>query len=771
MRGFGRILPSVCLVTGMAVLLTITLIAGPGQAAHPDLSGPSAWETAIFTDFPVRLELRDRAQLDQLLATVPLASFNREQIRPTDNGLIITSRVTTAEAAALSAAGYTFTRLPDLEQEGRRAVEAFWAEQQAKGFPLENPDKALYYPTHAQIGADFAALAAAHPAIARTFTWGTSVQGRELWGIVISDDVQNTEAEPEVRLSSTMHGDEPVDMVMLWNLAQYLVNNYDQPGYESLTDLVNTTEIHIMPLHNPDGYVADTRTNGNGVDLNRNYPEPAGSATTQEPENIAFMNYALAHHFVISQNGHAGALVVNYPWDYTITRAPDDAALIDLSLEYSTYNLPMYNSSSFSQGITNGYDWYVALGTLQDWSYYATDCIDVTIEVSNTKWPAASTLDGYWDDNRESLLHFIQASHDGIHGIVTGSDTGLPLDATVTVTNNAKAVHTDPAHGDYYKLLDTGTYELTFSAPGYLNKTVSGVSTTWGTPTVLDVVLDPMGPTETLTLFSSDFETGIGDWSGSWGLASPATGYNSANSLNDSPGANYPDNTTNIMTMTSGVDLSDPELLTGTLTFWAQWDIESGYDACFLEGSTNGGTSWFPVETDHTHPSGGQGVQTPSGTPVFDGVQNGWILNTVDLTQVLGQSDLLLRFRLASDSSVNGLGFFFDDFVIEVLRPDQGSPVPGVPVPMAAVSAWPNPFNPSTTIAFTLPSAGPVRVTIHDLQGRLVRTLVQETLPTGKYTRRWDGRTDGGESVASGLYFARMIGGDATAVAKLTLLK
>ncbi len=770
MRGIRRICLFTAGILGLATLLLITATPNLARASSSSRRVPPAWEKAVFSDFPVQIRLSDRTQLDRLLAAVPIASFSREQIRPDGDRLVFTPRITEEEARALTAAGYAFTRLPDREQEGRRAVEAFWAAQEAKGYPALDPDKALYYPTHAQIGSDFAALAAAHPSIARTFTWGTSVQGRELWGIVISDDVQNTEAEPEVRLSSTMHGDEPVDMVMLWNLAQYLVNNYGQPGYEDLTELVNTTEIHIMPLHNPDGYVADTRANANGVDLNRNFPEPAGTASYQEPENIAFMNYALAHHFVISQNGHTGALVVNYPWDYTYTRTPDDAAVIKLALEYSTYNLPMYNGS-FSQGITNGADWYVITGSVQDWSYYATDCIDVTIEVSNTKWPAASTLDGYWDNNRQSLLHYIKASHYGVHGVVTDADTGQPLDATVTVTGNDKPVHTDPAHGDYYKLLDTGTYELTFSAPGYVSRTIGGVATTWGTPTVLDVALDPLGPTVTTVLFASDFEDGIGGWTGDWGLAVPAAGHDSDNSLTDSPGTDYPSSTTAITTMAAAVDLSDTTLLSCELRFWAQWDIESGYDGCFLEGSVNDGAGWFSVATDHTHLTGGQGVQTPSGEPVFDGTQAAWVLNTVDLSPLLGQPSLKLRFRFASDGSVNGAGFAFDDLVIDALQLDLGSPVTGIPQPGPSLTAAPNPFNPTTTVAFDLPEGGPVHVAIYNLRGRLVRILADENLPAGRYSRSWNGRGESGATVPSGIYFARLTSGNRKVTTKLTLVK
>ena len=79
-----------------------------------------------------------------------------------------------------------------------------------------------------------------------------------------------------------MHGDEPPGMVMLIDLAHYLVENYNQVGYEDVTDLLDTTEITIMPLHNPDGYVADTRYNADGVDLNRNF----GWAWVYNPEGF-----------------------------------------------------------------------------------------------------------------------------------------------------------------------------------------------------------------------------------------------------------------------------------------------------------------------------------------------------------------------------------------------------------------------------------------------------------------------------------------------------
>jgi len=462
---------------GLAVLGLCLLISGPSLAEAP-LSGAKA-------NFPVRIQLTDRAALAELLDHVPLAAFSREDLRadPVTGTVILTPRITEAEARLLTAAGVVFTRLPDLERAGRRETEAAWALGPAKSTEVWTS-----YPTHAEIGTTFAAYQDSFPALCRTFSWGQTVLGRDLWGLVVSADPNTTTAEPEVRLSSSMHGDEPVGMVMLMNLAGYLLENYGQPGFEDVTYLVDNYEIHIMPLHNPDGYIAGTRVNANGVDLNRNYPAPSGGQASQI-ETTHFMDYALANHFVVSLNGHGGALVMNYPWDYQYALVPDDAAVQLLSLEYSTWNLPMYNGW-FDQGITNGAEWYVATGTLQDWVYYATDCIDVTLEIGDQKWPNPSQLDDLWDDNRESLMHYVRAARYGVNGVVTAGDTGLPLDATVTVSGNAESVHTDPAHGDYYKLLASGVFDLTFSADGYLPQTVTGVSTSWGTPTVLDVTLE-----------------------------------------------------------------------------------------------------------------------------------------------------------------------------------------------------------------------------------------------------------------------------------------
>ena len=84
----------------------------------------------------------------------------------------------------------------------------------------------------------------------------------------------------------------------------------------------------------------------------------------------------------------------------------------------------------------------------------------------------------------------------------------------------------------------------------------------------------------------------------------------------------------------------------------------------------------------------------------------------------------------------------------------------------------PNPFNPSTTISFDLPQAAPARLAIHDVAGRLVRTLAGgEVLGEGRHEVVWNGRDDGGQLVAAGVYFYRLESGAFAETRSLTLLK
>jgi len=108
-----------------------------------------------------------------------------------------------------------------------------------------------------------------------------------------------------------------------------------------------------------------------------------------------------------------------------------------------------------------------------------------------------------------------------------------------------------------------------------------------------------------------------------------------------------------------------------------------------------------------------------------------------------------------------------EDFPIAV-PPELSEPLPER---FAVYAAYPNPFNPRTTIRFDLAEAGPVRVAIFDLAGRLVRTLVDENLSAGSRETVWDGRDSWGRNVGSGSYVARVESGDTIGMVRLGLIR
>lgn len=89
----------------------------------------------------------------------------------------------------------------------------------------------------------------------------------------------------------------------------------------------------------------------------------------------------------------------------------------------------------------------------------------------------------------------------------------------------------------------------------------------------------------------------------------------------------------------------------------------------------------------------------------------------------------------------------------------------------ALVQNFPNPFNPTTTIAFSLARRSHVVLAIYDVRGALVRTLINEPRATGNYRVEWDGRNNAGASVSSGVYFYRLNAGGFRSTKKMVLLK
>jgi hypothetical protein len=478
-------------LVGAAMLLAIAALIGSAD----DQGAGSVVPVTI------RIEIGDRSELAGLTRLVSI-----EDAR----GLEVRAVATPAQLMRLREAGYVWQILPP-------AAKAADVTMCSPGWEDDAEKPWSCYPSYDQYTAVMHRFAYDHPTLCRIVDLGAGnnvVRPHRLWAVVISDNPDTDEAEPEVLLTSTMHGDETTGYVLMLRLIDHLLRGYqDDP---QITFLIDETEIWINPLANPDGAyfggddsVADairwytTSTGGDSrvVNPNRNFPDfvdgdhPDGFDWW--PETEAMMALAEAKTFVLSANFHGGVEVVNYPWDTVEHRHPDDLWFQTLARDWvdlAQDESPAGYMTDFENGITNGYDWYPIHGGRQDFMTFFHGGREVTVELSRTKLLPADELNDLWLWNRRALLDFIAHAQEGIRGVVT-DENGTPLEATIEVLGvdreeDGSMVRTDPAVGDYHRLLLPGLYDLKIKVHGFFPHVISGVAVSDGEATVVDVVLN-----------------------------------------------------------------------------------------------------------------------------------------------------------------------------------------------------------------------------------------------------------------------------------------
>jgi len=347
-----------------------------------------------------------------------------------------------------------------------------------------------------------------YPSICKLDSIGTSIQGRQLYVVKISDNVSSDETEPEFFYTSTMHGDEATGYILMLRLIDSILTSYG--SNPEIDKLVNSIEIYINPNSNPDGTYRGgnstvsgaTRYNANNKDLNRDYPDPRIGLNNppQEQENQAMMNFASSRHFVMAANFHGGAEVMNYPWDTWITSQNPHADVNWFKRICTNYVAsartvyPNYMKDVTSSGVTEGGDWYVITGGRQDYMNYWHHCREVTIELSSTKLLAIENLNYYWRINRQSLIDFMKECTYGIHGTVK-DPLGNPIKGKISIENydqlnDSSIVYSDINIGDFHRPIDTGIYTVVCSVVGYTPLKVKNIPVNLNSTIQIDFVID-----------------------------------------------------------------------------------------------------------------------------------------------------------------------------------------------------------------------------------------------------------------------------------------
>ena len=372
-----------------------------------------------------------------------------------------------------------------------------------KGLPTEW-DK---YPTHSAYINIMEKFQTDYPDLCEVEQFGTSVNGKKLMVAKISDNVSEEEKEPKFFYQSTIHGDETAPWIMMLNLIEHLCKDYNSDA--RVKKLVDNIEIWINPLANPDGTYgtgdqisSPRRYNANNKDLNRDFPfvnlERDGGNYTPwnrgQPETNATVDLGDENTFTMSADFHGGTELVCYIWGMSGTNHADKTWWQYVGSEWADLAQDNSPSGYFTAqgGCLNCYQWYQVQGERMNHAGHKQHCRDLTVEVSTSKFLSESRLIDYWGYQKESIMTYLEQVLYGIHGTVTDLNTGDPLeDVEVFVENhdvNNSQVFTDK-FGGFYRPIQSGTHDLTFSLQGYEDKTVENVSVTNKQTTTLDVQL------------------------------------------------------------------------------------------------------------------------------------------------------------------------------------------------------------------------------------------------------------------------------------------
>ena len=355
-----------------------------------------------------------------------------------DHGHVVAG-MTRREARKVRRLGYGLRPLaaPRRATRTRRGARA-----RAAAFPPADAAYHDYSETVAQINS----VVAAHPSLVQRITLGNSYQGRPVYALKVSDNVAADESEPEVMFTANQHAREHLTVEMALYVLGELTSKYSSDA--RIRNIVDTREIWIVPMVNPDGVEYDiatgsyrswrknrqpnTGSSAVGTDLNRNWGyrwgccggsssafssetyRGASAFSAPETRNVRdLVNSRVVggvQQIKASIDFHTYSELVLWPYGYTYTDVPADMTTDDQAV-FSTFGRDMAGTNGFTP--EQGSDLYITDGTIDDWLYGQHKVFAYTFEL----YPRSSSPGFYPPDevigrettrNREAVLRLLE---------------------------------------------------------------------------------------------------------------------------------------------------------------------------------------------------------------------------------------------------------------------------------------------------------------------------------------------------------------------------
>ena len=121
--------------------------------------------------------------------------------------------------------------------------------------------------------------------------------------------------------------------------------------------------------------------------------------------------------------------------------------------------------------------------------------------------------------------------------------------------------------------------------------------------------------------------------------------------------------------------------------------------------------------------------------------------------------------------SLDGISAYYGPLMVTISNGGEQPEVPSIPLETKLFSAFPNPFNPSTNMRYSMKDAGDARLEIYNTKGQLIKSYQTSHSQAGYYQINWDGHDTNGQLAGTGVYFYRMTSGKYTATKKMVLAK
>ncbi len=298
------------------------------------------------------------------------------------------------------------------------------------------------YPSLDEVVREIQSLAREHPDKVSLEVIGTSVQGRPIYALHIArkDGIDR----PQALVTANIHAGEVISSRVALGAATRLVRADGKEAW--ISSLLDSTEIWIVPVLNPDGYhrvistngkggKIGTRKNAGGVDLNRNFPLSVdaksrhplagnrrpkstyymGPKPLSEPESRAIADLQAQHGFYAAINLHSVAGKFIYPYCHTKQPAPHEQQLKAMGQAFTA------RQPHQAYPVSRSYAWYPTLGDLDDFLYIDHGVMSATVEVGtvghNLKYailhPAV-----FWIMNPHDVDYWVENDRDAVLGAI-----------------------------------------------------------------------------------------------------------------------------------------------------------------------------------------------------------------------------------------------------------------------------------------------------------------------------------------------------------------